>query len=303
MKKKLFIVALGCILLFAGCSKIQGKLQDKNAPEQVSEPEIVANAVQVTPTSYQGISSYKNFGGDVQPVTSMDILSETSGKVSTLDAKVGDYVKKGQVLAQIDPSKPGMNYNLSPVKAPMSGTITAVVPSVGSMVSPAMSMGKIISTDDLEIVFSVVERYISLVKIGNKAKITFDAYPGEVFPATICELSPTLDSATRTLKVYCKLDKADARIISGMYAKIQLIIEAKEKVLVIPYSAIVNGYVFVVDKGTEPMIVHQVNIKQGIKEGTLVEIESGLNEGDEVVTKGQSQLSEGTTINIVGGTN
>src|SRR5574344_3098311 len=167
-----FVITTACVALmaFMGCAKKEEVV--------VQEEKETIFAVNAFKTSAGDLNGYLEFGGDIQAVSSVDVLPDTAGKLSRVFVSVGDYVKKDQVIAEVDASRPGMNYSASPVKAPISGTVTSFSPSIGTMVSPAMSMAKIAKTNELEIKTSVAERYISRIKLNQKAVVTFDAYPG-----------------------------------------------------------------------------------------------------------------------------
>ena len=302
MKKTLSIIlSVLLILFFVGCTK---PAQNPQAPQEVFNPQgstqqtvFAVNAF----LSYKGdLNGYLEFGGDVSAVSSVDVLPDTSGKISRIYVSVGDVVKKDQVLAEVDASRPGMTYSASPVKAPVSGTITSFASSVGNMVAPSMTIGRISSTDKLEIKTSVPERFISKIKLNQKAILTFDAYPGETFTAKVTKISPVLDTSTRTMSVTLILDPPDSKIKIGMYARIKLITDHKSNAIIIPTTALVTRSqeqcVFVVNPD-DTVTLKKVTV--GIKVDDMVEILSGLEGNEKVVTKGQTLLNNGTKVNIV----
>lgn len=302
MKKTLSIIlSVLLILFFVGCTK---PAQNPQAPQEVFNPQgstqqtvFAVNAF----LSYKGdFNGYLEFGGDVSAVSSVDVLPDTSGKISRIYVSVGDVVKKDQILAEVDASRPGMTYSASPVKAPVSGTITSFASSVGNMVAPSMTIGRISSTDKLEIKTSVPERFISKIKLNQKAILTFDAYPGETFTAKVTKISPVLDTSTRTMSVTLILDPPDSKIKIGMYARIKLITDHKSNAIIIPTTALVTRSqeqcVFVVNPD-DTVTLKKVTV--GIKVDDMVEILSGLEGNEKVVTKGQTLLNNGTKVNIV----
>ena len=301
MKK--YVLAVTCLLLLltlSGCSKIKSIITpaSESVPVEAKVEESKATAVQTYRVGTASLVSTHNFGGEVYPVESLDIYGETTGKIVSVSVSEGDFVEKDQVLAEIDQSKPGLNYNISTVKAPMSGILVSLSAQKGGIATPNMPLGKVISADNLEIRFAVVERYLSLVNLGQKALVSFDAYPDAVFPATITRLSPVLDRASRTRTIYCTLDEKDSRVIAGMYAKINVILEQKDDCLVVPRATVLteNGqsYVYVVENAT----ARKMMVTTGIEEEGLLEIASGLKEGMQIVAKGQNLLSDGAKVLI-----
>lgn len=304
MKKHFAIITLALLvaLSFTSCDKLQKKT-DTATVASPAEEEVVLTAVSITPVSTGHITNYHAFGGNVEAKDTLQILPEASGKILELMIEEGDTVSKDQIVATIDPSRPGQNFKSSPVKAHMNGTVTFLNSVIGQTVSPASSLGTIATLDDLEINFNVIERYVAQVKLGQKATIKFDAFPGEEFPATITKLSPTIDMTTRTRTATLTLDKTDDRVVAGMYARINLITEAKDGVIVVPYTSITindsGAYAFVADESKTPAVAKKVVVTTGIRESSRVEITSGLSIGDKLITKGQGLVSDGTTITII----
>ncbi len=283
---------------FTSCSKVQALL-NKEKQEIVQEEIVVTTPVGITPVETGSIIEYHKFGGTVTAKDSVAILPDAAGKLVNLLVEEGDKVKKDQVIAEVDPSRAGQNYKLSPVKSTLEGTVTSVNVAYGDTVSPATPVAVVQTLDDLEISFSVIEKFVTQVDKGKKAIITFDAFPGEEFPATITFVSPTLDTTTRTRSVKAKLDTPDPRVIAGMYARLNVITEVKENVVVIPYTA-----VSVTNKGSFVYLVEgdkakRVEVEVGIRQGSEAEIISGLNVGDQLVTRGQTLLSDGSNVRII----
>lgn len=286
--------ALALAVVFSGCSK-----KDQTAVVAATAPQETVFAVNTYVVAAENLDEYLEFGGDVVAASSVDVMPDTSGKLTDIRVKVGDYVERNQILARVDPSRPGMTYETSPIRAPVAGTITSFPVSMGSMVAPSMSIAKISSTNNLEISISVAERFISRIAVGQKALLSFDSYPGEVFSAKVAEVNPVLDTSSRSMGVKLVLDPPDSRIKIGMYCRVKLITESKTEVVAIPRSAIVSrsgqDSVFVVNGGT----VESRPITMGITVDNMVEIVSGLTAGNEVVVSGQTLLDVGSKVNVV----
>lgn len=123
----------------------------KTAPKADEEDEKVAFAVITQRITESNLDDYLEFGGNIVASSLVNILPDASGKISRLMVKVGDVVQKDQVVAYIDPSRPGMTYSASPVKAPVKGTVTLFPYTVGEQVGTSTSIGQIGSTGKLEI--------------------------------------------------------------------------------------------------------------------------------------------------------
>lgn len=300
MKKIILPVFLTifCVAIFGivACAKPKQEAKVSNSNVETETVYAVNSMI----TGLGNLDAYLEFGGDVEAANSVDVLPDTNGRIVRYYVNVGDYVRKDQIIADIDPSRAGMNYSISSVKAPIAGTIIQLPYSVGTMAAPSMSVGKISSTNKLEIKMSVPERFVSRIANNQRAYLSFDAYPSEDFFAKVVEVSPVLDNTTRTMSVKLNMDPPDSRIKVGMYARVKLITDHKKNVITIPYSALVirqgQVYVFTID---ENKIAHQIPVKQGIRVDDKVEILEGITEGTEIIVKGQNLLDEGSKVNVI----
>jgi multidrug efflux pump subunit AcrA (membrane-fusion protein) len=294
--------ALFFALALTGCGGGKKAAAAAKAKQDADNATAAVFAVSTTTASRGELKDYLEFSGDVAAKTNVDILPDAAGKITEVKVRVGDSISKDQVVALVDASRPGMTYENGPVKSPISGTITAVNVVAGSMVSQQSSVARVSKTELLEIGMNVPERYISKIKADQTAYLRFDAYPGEVFPARITEISPVLDQTSRSMAVKLSLVKQDARIKAGMFARVKLITDTKTNIVKIPAAAVVTrfgeNFVFVVQPGGK-QIVKKVPVTVGIIVDDKAEILSGLKTKEEVVVKGQTLLEDGSEVNIV----
>ncbi len=292
--------ALSLGLALAGCAK--GKAADaKKADEQAK----TVFAVSTTLATKGELRDYLEFGGDVSAKTNVDITPDTTGRVAEIRVRVGDRVAKDQIVALVDPSRPGMTYEFSPVKSPIAGTVTAVNAVLGSMATPQLAVARVGRMDSLEVAMNVPERYVSKIKPDQKAILRLDAYPGETFPAAVSEISPVLDPSSRTMAVKLRLESNDGRVKAGMFARVKLVTDTLSGVITVPDAAVVSRFgeylVFVVVPGAADAqaTVRKVAVKPGIRVDDKIEVREGLAAGDEVVVRGQTMLEDGSPVNVV----
>jgi RND family efflux transporter MFP subunit len=188
----------------------------------------------------------------------------------------------------------------SPVESTLSGTILSIPVQEGDTVSTNTVIATVGNLSRTKISTAVPERYLSNLKIGTQAEIRFDAIPGVVFTAKVGEMSPVVDSTSRTLEIKLDLDRTDARILVGMFATIRLVTESRRNVLVVPRASIVLGsgeaQVFVIQNNNT---VARRQIELGLEGEEFFEVKSGLVLGDRVVTEGKSSVAEGDSVRIV----
>ncbi len=302
MKKtsaKLPFILMAAAILSSALVSCKGK-SEKTAKEEETETIYAVNADIVQAGN---LDDYLEFGGDVSSVSAVDVYPDAAGKISRIRVSVGDLVKKDQIIAYVDPSRPGMNYSENPVKAPISGRVTSFPPTIGTMVSQSYSIAKISDTDELQIKVNVAERFISRIRENQTAIVSFDAYPGVEFKARVFEVSPVLDTTSRTMLAKLKVEPADSRIKAGMYARVKLITDTIEGAVVIPNDAIVyrdgKPYVFTAKSESAESSVNMVSVKEGLSVDNKTEIQEGLKEGDVIIIKGQSLLSDGSKVKIL----
>ncbi|WKC85084.1 efflux RND transporter periplasmic adaptor subunit [Borreliella lusitaniae] len=248
------------------------------------------------------LSDYLSLNGDVDTKVKADIFPDATGKITSLGIKLGSYVQSGQIIATLDPSRPGSVYLKSPVRAPISGYILNIRKKIGETVNPQSSIAVVGRIDAKQILTYVSEKYIANIKVGNDAIIEVGAYPNEKFKAKVSELSPVLDSKSRTIEVYLtpigsNLDK----LIIGMFSKIKLITKRFRDVIKIPREAVVEredkNFVFKLD--LEGKSVQMLPVGVLFEIDGIVAISGEVEDNDLIVVEGMSTLSNGTLINLV----
>lgn len=261
------------------------------APSAVSVR--TAEAVKTT------LQSYIEVNGDVVAETKVDVVPDAAGKLVSLKVEVGSEVRKGQLIAEVDPSKPGAAYSLSPVYAPISGTVTAAPLSVGATVSTATTVATVGVMDKLEIEAKIPERDVGQLKAGLRAQVSLEAFPGELFAASVSRVAPVVDSSSRSKAVVLKFQRDDPRINAGMFAHVKLSTVAYADRVAVPDGALttIKGATSVyVVKGDA---VELRAVKTGVSVDGLTEIAEGVAAGETVVTEGQQLLSDGAAVRVV----
>ncbi len=271
----------------------------KGVPAAEEQKETVF-AVTTTKTVSGQIKDLLYVNGDVVPASSVDVYSDTSGKLSKLNVVLGEYVRKDQVIAEIDPSRPGMSFTANPVKAIVSGTITSLPFDIGATVSSQVPVARIGNLTNLQVRTFIPEKFISRIDMGMKAVLTFESYPGESFDAVVMELSPVVDEVSRTMMIKMDIVKRDKRIKAGMYAKISLITEVKDNIVRIPTDCIMNrfGETFVFVLEGEDRVSKRL-ITEGIRINGVSEVKQGLKEGETIIFQGQTLLDDQAPVKVV----
>jgi multidrug efflux pump subunit AcrA (membrane-fusion protein) len=259
-----------------------------------------ASAVRVIPVEPGTIERNVIINGEILARNQVTIFPTVGGRLVEVRHSIGDRVNRGDIVAYIDPSRPGEVYSRSPVVSTVSGTILNAPFNIGDTLSTQSGIFIVGDLSALLIETHIAERFVASITLGMRAELWFEAIPGEKFIAEVSEINPVLDPATRTLRIRLRFVNADPRIRAGMFATISLITNRKVNVPVIPRMSVINTYgswiVFVVD---EDNFARRREVTMGIESEEFIEITSGLSIGDNVVSAGQSFLSDGDLVRIV----
>ncbi|MDR0643275.1 MAG: efflux RND transporter periplasmic adaptor subunit [Treponema sp.] len=308
------VVIVLAILIFAAL--IGGNIYSMMGPSQIPQPAAAvqsppgpqpagaqarsATAVRVTEVTPGTIENGVVINGDVLASSQVSIYPNMAGKLTQLRCRVGDWVNQGQVVASVDPSRPGEEYSESPVVSTISGTVLSVPASLGDTVSVSTAVYVVGDLANLVVETFVPERFSNAAQQGLGALVSLEALPGETFPATVSEVSPVLDPASRTLRIRLHFNRQDNRIRAGMFATVSLVTNTRQDVPVIPREAVINTYgswlVFVVDGGNT---ARRRTITLGLENENSIEVLEGLEMGDLVVSAGQNFLSDGDPVRVV----
>jgi RND family efflux transporter MFP subunit len=222
---------------------------------------------------------------------------DITGRIASVSAELGQTVRKGALLAKVDPSKPGAVYELSPVYAPVSGVIVQVQAEVGANSSAGQTLFTIAVDNRVEVEALIPERNVGLLALGLRADVSLEAYPGLTFAAAVGKVSPALDPASRTKKIALVFDRGDPRINAGMFARVKLYTTRYRGAVLVPASALVEkegkAGVYLVEGG-ETAVFRAVTA--GASVDNVTQILAGLSGGEQVVTQGQQYLSDGARV-------
>jgi RND family efflux transporter MFP subunit len=239
--------------------------------------------------------------GDVLAVNQVSIFPAVAGKITRTNYQIGDRINQGAVVAMVDPSRPGQVYSESPIVAPIGGTVLQAPVRRGDTVSTQTAVYVVGDLSSLMVETVVPERFSGAAQRGLRAQVFLEALPGEIFEAAVEEVSPVLDTASRTVRIRLGFSgRMDPRIKAGMYATVSLVTNTRLNVPVIPRVSVINTYgswiVFIVDDNN---IARRREISLGLENENYVEILDGLETGDKVVSAGQNFLTDGDPVRIV----
>lgn len=187
------------------------------------------------------------------------------------------------------------------IVAPFDGQLGLRHVSVGVMAQPGARMTTIDDDGVMKLDFSVPELYLPSIKAGGKITAKARAYPDEVFEGTVQSVDSRVDTVTRAISVRALLNNKDEKLKPGMLMRVQLYKNPRTAILV-PEEALVprgyKNYVFTVKEVEGKSVVILTLVEVGARSKGQVEVLSGLQEGDMVVTHGTFRIQDGGAVKV-----
>ena len=183
------------------------------------------------------------------------------------------------------------------IRAPFSGTIGLKTVSEGSYVTPLTQIASLQQIDPVKIDFSIPEKYAALVHKDDEIVFTVGSSNKE-FTGKIYAVEPKVDDVTRTVQIRAICPNSKAEVIPGAFARITLKLREQTNALMIPTQSIVpilKGKQVYVYRGGK---AEAVKIETGMRNDTTIQVTSGLNENDTVLTTGIISLRPGTEVKL-----
>ncbi len=286
-------------------STLKDRLKDRRAaktssvdsPEASAAVDIKVFHVRTAEVTVDDVEDRISLSGEVYATGRVNVVPDISGLLSKVLVTPGDYVNAGQIIAYVDPSKPGMSYAESPVRSKTSGTVTAVPAISGNQVSVQSIIAQVGNLNRLEIEIRVPERYLAFLKPGLSAWVTSRAFPDDDQSAGVSEVSPVVDPRSRTVLVTLVPDSTE-KLRPGQAVGVDLVLDTKTDVLIIPSSALTERRdgegVFIVQGDSASWRP----VDTGLNTGGSIEVTDGLNPGEKVIVAGFEELTDGSRVQV-----
>lgn len=180
------------------------------------------------------------------------------------------------------------------ILAPISGVVTKRNIEHGSVIQPGQSLAQLTNVATLKVTVPLSEQDIIKIKNGQTVKVTFDALPGKTASGRVSNIAVVADQAGR-FDVEITVPNASGQIRSGMSARVQFGGQARKNVVTIPKTALVSlaatPSVFIINAEGKAEL-RAIEVGNSL-ENNMIEVRSGLHDGDRLVVKGQDNLKEG----------
>ena len=233
---------------------------------------------------------------DQAELTLMGAKNQRETALSQLEAGMQSYKSNVQQLDQVlqDVDSKGN------VIAPVSGTLVSLSATENGYVSASMPVAVISGAEQMKITVSVSEALVPKLAIGDQADVVVSA-AGAQFSGTVRSVEKAANMQTQLYTVTLSVPAEVSGLLSGMFAEVTFHTDRADGVITVPSQAILTSgetrYVFVVEDGA----AKYVEVTLGMMGSGVTEVTSGLTAGQELVTVGQSYLSDGDPVRIVSG--
>ncbi|MBL7852540.1 MAG: efflux RND transporter periplasmic adaptor subunit [Cyclobacteriaceae bacterium] len=352
MKKRIFTISIAILVVILLAIPKLG-LFDKKSSGPDNKPAGAPSLLQVQghllqPTNFDNTLVIT---GSVLANESLELKSESSGKITKINFKEGTQVRAGELLVQIndeeiraqiekqrymqklnkdneyrqrqlfkkdaisqeeyDNALNRLNTTISDIKvleaqlqktrvyAPFNGTIGLRYVSNGAYITPSTVIATLYNNSPAKIEFAIPSRYSPLISTGKKIRFTIENDTSRVFDGEVYAIEPRINEETRTLKLRALADNSKGFLIPGQFVKVDLILNSKSDALLIPTQAVIPGQagqkVFVARSG----MAKEVMVETGTRTNVSIEILSGLQPGDTVITTGILQLRHELPVQVV----
>jgi membrane fusion protein, multidrug efflux system len=183
------------------------------------------------------------------------------------------------------------------IYAPYSGKLGLKNISPGSFVTPATIITTISQVNQLKLQFNVPEKYGATIKKGQLVDFTIDGTQKN-FSAAVLATEDAIEENTRSLAIRALVKGTDPELFPGAFARVKIVLGKNENALMIPNNSIVPQgrkkliYLFKSNKAIS------TEITTGIRDSTNIQVLTGLNKGDTVITTGLLFLKPGSDVKI-----
>jgi membrane fusion protein, multidrug efflux system len=205
--------------------------------------------------------------------------------------------------------------NRKVVRAAFSGRLGIREVNLGQYLSPGTTLTTLEALDSVFVDFQLPQQMLSSVTPGLAVRISIEGTTGTQAEGTVAAVDPSIDEATRTIRVRARVPNAEQKLRPGMFADVALLLPKRENIVALPLTAVVHApygdSVFVVEPpkpdkngklpgppGVPVKVARQQFVKLGEARGDFVAVLDGVKSGQEVVTAGAFKLRNNATIVI-----
>ena len=224
-------------------------------------------------------------------------VATKNSTLSQLEAGMQSYKSNVEQLSTVLENVDGAGN----VIAPISGTLVSLNAEENAFVSPSMPVAVIDGVDQMKISVSVSEALVPKLTIGDSVDVTVSA-ASQTFAGAIRSVEQAANAQTKLYTVTVSVPSDVSGLLSGMFADVTFHTDTASGAIVVPTESILTSgstqYVYVVQ---DDNTAKYIEVTTGLTGNGVTEVTSGLSAGQQLVTVGQSYLSDGAAVRVVSG--
>ncbi len=262
--------------------QVLGKIDDGGLSQQVAQFQIQSDLAKTTFERQKRLWEQK-IGSEIQFLQAKSNYEAQQRAVNQLQQQISKTV----------------------IRAPFSGTIDDVITEQGSVVAPGQTqLFRIVNLNDMYIESDVPERYITNVTAGKDVQVSFPIL-GTTISAKVRQAGNFINPANRTFKIEVAVPNKNKLIKPNLTAKLKINDYTNDNAIMIPQSIISENaegeqYVYtIIEKIENKGKVKRVIIETGKTQGDLIEILSGISDGDEIIEEGARSVKNEQLVKIL----
>jgi membrane fusion protein (multidrug efflux system) len=182
------------------------------------------------------------------------------------------------------------------IRAPFAGVAGLRKANVGDYVDTGQDLVDLVKLDTLELDLRAPEVVLSQLQVGQDVVFGVDAFREERFKATVVAIAPTVDAGGRSVSLRARFANPEGKLRPGMSARVRITLATSGKALVVPEQAVVpmgeQKNVYTVVQGKAKL----VPVTLGERQPGVVEVTSGLKDGDVVIISGLQKIGDGAPV-------
>ncbi|MEM8563732.1 MAG: efflux RND transporter periplasmic adaptor subunit [Pseudomonadota bacterium] len=189
------------------------------------------------------------------------------------------------------------------LRAPFTGVIAAKRVETGEWIDPGQEVLGLVAIDDVRIDFAVSEDFLSAINTDSAITFSLNSDPQQIYTGRIAAVVPVTDPTARTFLLRVLAKNPGQHMLPGMSVRAALTLEVGRESVVVPRDAIIRfpdgrAVVWVVDDSSGDTLAREQPVHVGLAFDGMVEVQSGLESGATVVTRGNETLQTGQRVSI-----
>lgn len=185
--------------------------------------------------------------------------------------------------------------------APSAGMIGSLNVEEGETISSNTLVGTHVMTEYVNAEFGIVEKDVSKIALGQKAKVFIDAFPDKTFEGVIDNVAPVVSGSSRTATAKVRLENPDRLLLPGMFCRVRVLLYSKKNTLVVPTDAVQGSegeqFIYIINKEKESVEKRPITI--GYTRPDYSQIDAGVSEGEVIAISGLEQLEDGKKVRLL----